>query len=92
MTINRTPEQACDRVASAFRDHFTMNLLTGGKYTEAPVELAQIAVQIHSALVPYAGLSDSDRVYNYRSFLEECGFDPLFAHEFVSDDEPDGIY
>jgi hypothetical protein len=92
MDIKETPEQVITRVASAFRDHFTMNRLTGGEYTQAPVELAQIAIQIHSAIVPYAFISDSDRVYNYRSFLEECGFSDFFAHDFITDDEPDAIY
>ena len=92
MDIKETPEQVITRVASAFRDHFSMNRLMGNAYTSAPVELAQIAIQIHSAIVPYAFISDSDRVYNYRSFLEECGFSDIFAHDFISDDDPDGIY
>jgi len=93
MDIKETPEQVITRVASAFRDHFTMNRLTGGEYTQAPVELAQIAMQIHEAVVPKdITARDQDRAYEYRSFLEQCGFSDLFAHEFISDDDPDGIY
>jgi len=93
MDIKETPEQVIARVASGFRAHFTMNRLEDGVATKATVELAQIAMQIHEAVVPKdITARNQDRAYEYRSFLEQCGFDPLFAHEFISDDEPDGIY
>ena len=93
MDIKETPEQVITRVASAFRDHFSMNRLLCDEYTSAPVELAQIAVQVYSAIVPEDITARAqDKAYELRSFLEQCGFSDIFAHDFISDDQPDGIY
>ena len=93
MDIKETPEQVIARVASGFRAHFSMNRLLGDDYTSAPVELAQIAMQIHEAIVPKdITARDQDRAYEHRSFLEQCGFSDIFAHDFISDDDPNGIY
>lgn len=99
MDIKETPEQVITRVASAFRDHFTMQALAG--VGQAPTyannsrrfELAQVAVQIYSAIVPEDITARAqDKAYELRSFLEQCGFDQMFAQDFISDDDPDGIY
>ena len=93
MNIQETPEQVIARVASAFRGHFSMNRLEGDAYTEAPAEMAQVAVGIYLAIMPYdITARDQDRAYEYRSFLEQCGFSDFFAHEFISDNQPDALY
>jgi hypothetical protein len=93
MSINETTDPVIHLVASAFKQHFFFNRGMGGIATEAEVELAQVAIQIHEAVVPKdITARDQDRAYEYRSFLEQCGFSELFAHEFISDDDPDGIY
>jgi hypothetical protein len=93
MNIQETPEQVVARVASAFRGHFRMNRLEGDAYTEAPAEMAQVAVGIYLAIMPYdITARDQDRAYEYRSFLEECGFSDIFAHDFISDNQPGAVY
>ena len=93
MDIKETPEQVITRVASAFRDHFTMNRLGGDEYTSAPAEMAQVALAIYWAIVPQdLNARDIDKAYEYRSFLEQCGFSDFFAHDFISDDQPDATY
>ena len=93
MSINETTDPVIHLVASAFKGHFFFNREMGGIATEAEVELAQVAIGIYLAIVPY-DLSDRDidRAYDYRSFLEACGFSELFAHHFISDDQPSAVY
>ena len=99
MDIKETPEQVIARVASGFREHFTMLALQGvgqsNTYANSTrrFELAQVAVQIYSAIMPEDITARAqDKAYELRSFLEQCGFSDIFAHDFISDDDPDGIY
>jgi hypothetical protein len=55
--------------------------------------MAQVALAIYWAIVPQdLNARDIDKAYEYRSFLEQCGFSDFFAHDFISDDQPDATY